>query len=112
MADEPVREEQLRRNLTTKEVYHFVDSEKGIDQICREVFKRSDKVVHYPIGFNGGPKYSKVKQFIYEGFGNQLPVGVSKSSSRGLGFTKVLKPLIEFIYNTPHMLDQKYQSLS
>ncbi|MCB9245819.1 MAG: DUF4263 domain-containing protein [Flavobacteriales bacterium] len=97
MADEPIREEQLRRNLTTKEVYHFVDSEKGIDQICREVFKRTDKVVHYPIGFNGGPKYSKVKQFIYEGFGNQLPVGVSKSSSRGLGFTKVLKPLIEFI---------------
>lgn len=97
MADEPIREEQLKRNLATKEVYHFVDSEKGIDQICREVFKRSDKVVHYPIGFNGGPKYSKVKQFIYEGFGNQLPVGVSKSSSRGLGFTKVLKPLIEFI---------------
>ncbi|TWO30673.1 DUF4263 domain-containing protein [Seonamhaeicola sediminis] len=97
MADDPIREEQLRRNLTTKEVYHFVDSEKGIDQICREVFKSSDKVVHYPIGFNGGPKYSRVKQFIYEGFGNQLPVGVSKSSSRGLGFTKVLKPLIEFI---------------
>lgn len=89
--------ERLEKELVTKKVYHFVDSDRGIDQICREVFKKKDEEVHYPIGYDGGPKYKHAKRFIYRGFKGQLPVGVQKAPTRGLGFTKILKPLMGYI---------------
>lgn len=35
-----MKDEKLEKDLKTKEVYHFVDTEAGIDQISREVFKK------------------------------------------------------------------------
>lgn len=72
-------------------------SEKEIDQKSREVFKRKDVEVHFPIGYYGGAKYNQTKKFVYEGFKGNLPVGVQKAPSRGLGFTKVLKPLMDHL---------------
>ena len=46
--DEPRREE-LRTDGKTKQIYFFVDEEKGIDQKCREVYKNKEVIVHYPI---------------------------------------------------------------
>lgn len=97
MAEGDVREERLTKDLATKAVYHFVDTEKGINQKCREVFKNKDVEVHYPIGYDGGPKYTHAKKFVYEGFGGALPTGIQKSPNYGLGFTNVLRCFIEYI---------------
>ena len=97
MAGEPIREEKLVKDLQTKEVYHFVDSEKGIDQKSREIYKNKDLEVHYPIGFEGGPKYKNAQVFTFEGFGGALPVGIVKSAKFGLGFTSVLKSFIDYL---------------
>ena len=83
MADGDVREERLERDLPTKEVYHFIDSEKGINQKCREVFKNKDLEIHYPIGYDGGTKYTNAKKFTYEGFDGSLPIGIQKRSKQG-----------------------------
>ncbi len=96
-ATEETKDEILVADSATKEIYFYKDTKKGINQKSREVFKKEDKEIHYPIGYNGGAKYSKVDRFIYVGFNGRLPVGVSKSASRGLGFTKILKPLILFL---------------
>ena len=92
-----IKEEKLYQNLIDRKVYHYIDSEKGINQISRVVYKKKDIEVHYPIGYTGGSKYLRTKKFVYIGFNGKLPVGVIKSPTRGLGFTKVLKPLILFL---------------
>ena len=97
MADENIREERLEKDLKTKEIYHFIDEEKEINQKCREVFKNKDVEIHYPIGYDGGSKYSKAKKFVYEGFDGFLPIGIQKSPNYGLGFTSVLKCFIDYI---------------
>ena len=87
----------MEKDLSTKEFYHFVDNEKGINQKCREVFKHRDVEIHYPIGYDGGPKYKNASKFVYEGFDGRLPIGIQKSSNKGLGFTGVLKCFIDYI---------------
>lgn len=93
----PTNIEKLKKDLATKKVYHYIDTEREIDQISREVFKKKDVEIHFPIGYRGGSKYKHAKSFIYEGFNGKLPVGVSKTASRGLGFTKVLRPLMDYL---------------
>lgn len=74
-----------------------MDTEKGINQKCREVFKNKDVEIHYPIGYDGGPKYKNAKKFVYEGFDGSLPIGIQKSPNYGLGFTNILKCFIDYI---------------
>lgn len=93
----PRKEEVTRKNMKTKVIYHFVDREKDIDQKSREVFKTKDEEIHFPIGFDGGPRYKNVERFVYRGFKGKLPIGVGKSAVRGLGFTKVLRPLMDYL---------------
>ena len=97
MVDEVMREERLKNNLATKDVYYFVDTEKDINQKCREVFKNKDVEIHYPIGYDGGSKYTHAKKFVYEGFNGVLPIGIQKSPNYGLGFRSVLKCFIDYI---------------
>lgn len=94
-----VREEELRENLKTKEVYYFVDSEKKINQKCREVFKDKKEIIHYPFGYEGGQRYQNIKRFVFVGFESNadLPVGIIKSANYGYGFTKVLKAFGEVL---------------
>lgn len=91
------REEILKKPLSAKDIYYYLDPEKGINQLSREVFKKEDKEIHYPIGFNGGSKYQKTKKFTYLGFKGNLPIGVNKAATKGLGFTKILKPIMDFL---------------
>lgn len=87
--------EKLEKDTKTKEVYHYHDEESGINVLSREVFKKKDEIVHYPRGFDDGPKYTNIKKFVYKGFGGSLPstlVGVNKSFVKGYGFTRTLRP--------------------
>lgn len=70
------------KDLKTKEVYHFADTEKGIDQKSRAVYRNRDLEIHYPIGFDGCHKYKNAHVFTFEGFGGALPVGIVKSAKR------------------------------
>lgn len=92
-----IKGEELTSDLKTKKIYHYVDSEKGIRQISREVFKNKDLIIHYPRGFEGGDKYKSIKRFSYYGFKGKLPVGVFKSANFGWGFTKPLNPFSDYI---------------
>lgn len=89
--------EKLERDMVTKKVYHYHDPELGINQVSREVFKKKDKEIHYPRGYEGGDKYESLKKFTYLGFKGKLPVGIVKSVNYGWGFTKTLNPFTYFI---------------
>jgi len=92
-----IKQEKLHQSIAQKKVYYYVDSERGINQKSREIYKHKDIEVHYPIAYFGGPKYNYTRKFEYIGFNGKLPVGVIKSPSKGLGFTKVLKPLMDYL---------------
>ncbi|WP_337043673.1 Shedu immune nuclease family protein [Emticicia sp. 17c] len=89
--------EKLVTDSKTKKVYYYIDSEKKINQISREVFKNKDTIIHYPRGFEGGDKYRTIKTFVYKGFKGKLPIGVFKTESHGWGFIKTMNPFADFI---------------
>lgn len=89
--------EKLEKDSHTKEVYFFYDDVNKIKQISSEVYKKTDRIVHYPRGFNGGNKYKTIKKFTYLGFKSNLPVGVIKSVHYGWGFTKPLNPFAYYL---------------
>lgn len=89
--------EKLVSDLKTKKVYNYIDTEKEINQISREVYKKKDLIVHHPRGFDGGPKYKTIKTFSYLGFKGKLPIGVFKSENYGWGFTKPMYPFSDYI---------------
>ncbi|WP_283636936.1 Shedu immune nuclease family protein [Aquaticitalea lipolytica] len=97
---EEFKGEKIERDLVSKQVWHYYDTEAGINQISKELFKKTDKVIHYPRGFEGGEKYNFIKKFTYLGFGGKLPIGVVKAVSYGWGFTKTLNPFTYFIDET------------
>lgn len=92
-----MKDEKLEKELKTKKVYHFVDTDAGIDQLSREVFKNKDLVVHYPRGFEGGQKYKTIKKISFISFKGKIPVGMVKSPFYGYGFTKTLGPFARYI---------------
>lgn len=92
-----MKDEKLEKELKTKKVYHFVDTDAGIDQLSREVFKNKDLVVHYPRGFKGGQKYKTIKKISFISFKGKIPVGMVKSPFYGYGFTKTLGPFARYI---------------
>ena len=92
-----MKKEKLAKDLKTKRVFHFIDSEAGIDQKSREVFKNKDCEVHFPRGYEGGPKYKTIKKITFIGFKGKIPVGMIKSPFYGWGFTKTLGPFARFI---------------
>ena len=92
-----MKDEKLEKDLKTKQVYHFVDTEAGIDQLSREVYKNKDLVVHYPRGYEGGQKYNTIEKISFIGFKGKIPVGMIKSPYYGYGFTKTLGPFARYI---------------
>lgn len=82
--------EHLETENTIKRTFYYYDS--GNKQLSKEEFKKSDIVVHYPRGYEGGDKYKTIKKFTYKGYKGKLPVGVVKAVTFGYGFTKTLNP--------------------
>jgi len=89
--------EKIEKNMATKIVYYFYDTEENIEQLSKEVYKNKDMFVHYPRGFEGGQKYRTIKKFTYLGFKGKPPVGTVKSPVFGYGFTKKLNPFSKHI---------------
>jgi hypothetical protein len=91
--------EKLEQDLATKQIYYFHDPGKKLKQISKEVFKKKDQIIHYPRGFDGGPKYATIERFVYRGFKGNFTglVGVFKVATFGYGFTKKLRPFAKFL---------------
>lgn len=96
--------EKLEAELSTKKVFYYHDTVNKIQQLSSEIFKKTDQIIHYPRGFEGGEKYKTIKKFTYKGFKGKLPVGVVKSVNFGWGFTKTLNP---FAYHLNENFDIK-----
>ena len=89
--------EKVEKDLATKKVYHFHDTELKINQLSKEEYKNKDLVVYYPRGYEGGQKYRTIKKFLVYGFKGTPPVGIVKSPFYGYGFTKKLNPFSYYI---------------
>lgn len=89
--------EHLEKETSFKKIFYYYDNDSNIKQLSSEFFKKSDKIIHYPRGYEGGSKYKTIKRFIYIGFKGKLPVGVNKSTNFGYGFTKTLNPFAYYI---------------
>ncbi len=94
---DPIREEKELRKTATRIFYEFIDSEKKIKKVSKEVYLKKDCEVHYPWGYDGKEKYPNIKKFIYEGFAGKLPIGTIKAASFGYGLNSKLKPIGDFI---------------
>ena len=94
---EPIREEHEINKTTTRITYEFIDTEKGIKKVSKEVYRKKDIIVHYPWNYDGKLKYPNIKKFVYEGFKGKLPVGTIKAAAFGYGFNGKLKPIGDFI---------------
>ncbi|HBN06000.1 MAG TPA: hypothetical protein DD434_09485 [Bacteroidales bacterium] len=89
--------EYLEKEDASKKTFFYYDNDKEIKQLSSEIFKKIDKTIHYPRGFEGGDKYKTIKKFTYKGFKGKLPIGVNKSVNFGYGFTKTLYPFAYYI---------------
>lgn len=97
--------EKSVKKFKTKEVFHFIDTEKKINRISKEVFATKDIIVHYPFYANNGKqKYNKIEKIIYEDIPDPLPSGFLKNVNTGYGFTKELAPLL-------YLLQDKYPNV-
>lgn len=97
--------EKLYSSLKTKKVFKYIDTEKKVDRVSRELYLNKDEEIHYPRGIDGGDKYKTIKKFTYKGFKGNLPVGVFKSVNYGWGFNKILYPFGDYI-NKNYVIDE------
>lgn len=97
--------EKVEKDGPTKKILFYHDTVAGIKQLSSEIYKKTDQIVHYPRGFEGGDKYNTIKKFTYLGFKGKLPVGVVKSITFGWGFTKTLNPFAYYL-NDNHDIDE------
>lgn len=100
--EEITKNEVVKQDTEDMTVYHYVDTEEGLNVKSKEVFKKQDKFIIYPFFLHrksgeARPKYHKIKSFTFEGMTNKLPPGFISSASRGYGVTRSLRPLIKII---------------
>ncbi|MDD3006359.1 MAG: DUF4263 domain-containing protein [Candidatus Pacebacteria bacterium] len=91
------REEYLESTNEDKEIYFFIDEFQKINIKSREVYIKTNKVIHHPFNKSGNFKYKKITEIIYEGLPDPLPRGFIKDWRLGYGFTKVLNPILYLI---------------
>lgn len=91
--------EILKKGIKAKKVYFYIGD--GFEVRSREVLK-SGVEIHYPFDTrNGSQKYKYISDIIFDGTSPSAVHGVYKSWQRGLGFTRYLSPLIDFLVNYP-----------
>lgn len=97
------KEEQLRKNLATKEIFYFVNEKEGVDVLSREVFKKKPIEIHYPFNKDGSQKYKYIHSVEFHSVSPSIVKGVMKAASFGLGFTRYLSPLIYELETFPQI---------
>src|SRR3989344_4832646 len=91
--------EVLKNKFKGKQVFHCVGD--GFDVLSREVLKNGNEI-HYPFDTrNGSQKYKYISTIVFEGVSPTVIHGVYKDWRRGLGFTRYLSPLVDFLGRFP-----------
>jgi hypothetical protein len=89
--------ESLHKSNLTREIYKYVDKENKINITSKEIYKKQDKIVHYPFDKRTGePKYPTIKRITYLDF-KKLPRGILKEANTGYGFTRIFNPLLYYL---------------
>lgn len=104
MAKTSAAKEILKSSMQTKDVYHYVNSDEGIDIKSKEVFKNGKKLIHYPFRRDGIPKYNNIKRIFYEEMPDPLPRGFKKVYQKGYGLTRTCQSLV-------YLIQDKYPSV-
>ncbi len=94
MAEKPKKGEYLKKETSTKKTYFYHDEINSFDVKSREVFKTGRKEIHFPFSKQGKQKYTNIRSIEFREVSPEDVRGVFKNSSFGLGFTKILSPLI------------------
>jgi len=93
-------QEVVKKTMATKTVYHYIDTQNGIDVKSREVFKKKKCVVHFPFDTrDGSPKYDIIHKIVFEDV--KIPAGFLKTPTRGYGFTRDLELTPNYV---PHLI--------
>lgn len=105
--------EVLKKTLRTKQIYHYVDKERGINVRSRDVFLNRLRTVHYPFRpSTGRPKYKNNLKITYESVPEPLPSGFLKVARTGYGFHRDLSPLLFVLYDALPQLNHVIVSSS
>lgn len=97
MPKQDPQRELLKRDLKTKEVYHFINDDENVDRKSKEVFKKRHEQIHYPFYRDGTQRYRNIDRIRYVGVSPADLRGVSNSWSKGYGFTANLNPIIYYL---------------
>jgi hypothetical protein len=89
-----MKNEYLKEDLKTKQIFFYKDIKEGIDILSREVFKNKALEIHYPFGRDGKPKYKYIKSIEFLDISPKNINGIYKAVNFGLGFTRNLSPII------------------
>lgn len=97
-----IKKEIAKKTLRDRVIYHYVDTERGINCKSKEVFKRQDRIILYPFYFDRDtrqvkPRYRKIRTFTFEGLDSRVPSGFIQYAARGYGATRYLRPIIRFV---------------
>ncbi len=96
MADVVFLREILDASTSTVDTY-ALEIEGGGKIKVREEWKTEDRVVVYPFGRDGLPKYDKIARIEFEGFKKTIQPGFHKTWNFGYGFTRTLSPLVKIL---------------
>ncbi len=97
------KEEYLKKNLATKEVFYFTNERDGFDVISREVYKTKAVEIHYPFDQRGTQKYKHITSIEFHDISPQNIPGIYKVANFGWGFTKNLSPVIYKMEDFPRI---------
>ena len=99
--EKPKKGEYLKKDLSSKEVYFYIDEESKIDVKSREVYKNKPIEIHFPFSKNGRQKYKFIETVEFHKISPSMVNGVFKAVTFGLGFTKNLSPIIYELERIP-----------
>lgn len=99
--EKPKKGEYLVEDLSSKEVYFYIDEENKINVKSREVYKNKPVEIHFPFSKKGRQKYRFIETIEFHKISPSMVSGVFKAVTFGLGFTKNLSPIIYELERIP-----------
>ncbi len=98
----PIKAELVLEDNEEKTIFHFVNTDYGLDFLTRTVLKKEDKTIYHLLKRKWGskeiiPRYKTIKKVILEGLNSKLPAGFSQTASKGYAPTGLLKHLMKFV---------------
>jgi len=97
------KEEYLKKDLKTKDVFYFLNEQDRYNVLSREVYKERSLEVHYPFDRNGRQKYKYISSIEFHDISPRNINGVYKVASFGWGFTKNISPIIYRLEKIPRI---------